>query len=157
MSNQAERRDVQFKNLDEVVADAERLASGQVRTTGQHSFGQILEHLARSHDMTTGRLQVPRPPWYMRMMIPLMKPMLINAKPLKPGFKLPKKSESVFWPNQEFEVAPALAHLKESIKHYKSQGPLPRHPMFGALTREQNDQLNCRHAALHLSFVHPTG
>ncbi len=151
-----ERRELQFDNLDEVVVEAERLASGQVRTTGRHSFGQILEHLARTHDMTTGRLQTPRPPWYMRLMIPLMKPMLLNDKPLKPGFKLPQKSEAVFWPNQELEVATALAHLKESIAHYQAQGPLPKHPMFGSLTRQQNDQLNCRHAALHLGFVHQT-
>ncbi len=157
MSKQPKRRDLQFNNLDEVVAEAERLASGEVSTTGQHSFGQILEHLARSQDMTTGKLTVPSPPWYMRLMIPLMKPMLINDKPLKPGFKLPQKSEAVFWPNQEFDVATALAHLKESIAHYKTQGPLPKHPMFGSLTRQQNDQLNCRHAALHLSFVHPIG
>jgi hypothetical protein len=155
MTARPERRELQFNNLDEVVAEAERLASGQVRTTGRHSFGQILEHLARSHDMTTGKLQVPPPPWYMRLMIPLMKPMLLNDKPLKPGFKLPKQSEAVFWPDQEFDVATALAHLKESIAHYQTQGPLPKHPMFGSITRQQNDQLICRHAALHLGFVHP--
>lgn len=156
MTTRPERRELHFKNLDEVVAEAERLASGPVRTTGRHSFGQILVHLARTHDMTTGKLQVPRPPWYMRLMIPLMKPMLLNDKPLKPGFNLPKKSEQVFWPDQEFEVTTALVHLKESIAHYQTQGPMPVHPMFGSITRQQNDQLNCRHAALHLSFVHPT-
>lgn len=155
MAIPTERRQLHFNNLDEVVAEAERLAAGKVRTTGHHSFGQILEHLARSHDMTTGKLQVPPPPWYMRLMIPLMKPMLLNDKPLKPGFKLPPKSESVFWPNQEFDVATALAHLQDSVEYYKTHGPMPKHPMFGSITRQQNDQLNCRHAALHLSFVQP--
>ncbi len=155
MADDPERRELRFSNLDEVVADAEQLASGDVRTTGNHTFGQILEHLARTHDMTTGRLEAPRPPWFMRLMIPLMKPMLINDKPVKPGFKLPAKAEGVFWPDQEFEVSEALAHLKESVEHYKSHGPMPKHPMFGNLTRQQNDSLNCRHAALHLSFVHP--
>ncbi len=155
MASAPARRELQFNSLDEVVADAERLASGEVRTTGHHSFGQILEHLARTHDMTTGKLAVPAPPWYMRMMIVVMKPLLLNDKPVKPGFKLPKKSEEVFWPNQEFDVPSALAHLKESVEYYKSHGPTPQHPMFGTLSREQNDRLNCRHAALHLSFVHP--
>ena len=155
MADDPERRDLRFSNLDEVIADAEQLASGEVRTTGNHTFGQILEHLARTHDMTTGRLEAPSPPWFMRLLIPLMKPMLINDKPVKPGFKLPAKAEGVFWPDQEFEVNEALAHLKESVEHYKSQGPMPKHPMFGKLTRQQNDSLNCRHAALHLSFVHP--
>ena len=150
----AERRELEFNNLDEVVADAERLASGEVRTTGNHTFGQILEHLARTHDMTTGKLVAPQPPFYMKIMVALMKPMLINDKPIKPGFKLPKKAEAFFWPDQEFDVQQALTHLKESVENYKTQGPLPKHPMFGKLSREQNDQMNCRHAALHLSFVH---
>ena len=154
MEQAATHRVLDFRNLDEVVVEAERLASGEVYTTGAHSFGQILEHLARTHDMTTGRLQVPPPPFFMRMMIVLMKPLLIRDQPIKPGFKLPKKSESVFWPDQEFEVSAALEHLRDSVEHYKSEGPMPKHPMFGTLSREQNDRLNCRHAALHLGFVH---
>lgn len=154
MSNAAAHRDLDFRDLDEVLIEAERLAAGEVYTTGAHSFGQILEHLARTHDMTTGRLQVPPPPLYMRLMITLMKPMLIRDQPIKPGFKLPKKSENVFWPDQEFEVSAALEHLRDSIEHYKSHGPMPKHPMFGTLSREQSDRLNCRHAALHLGFVY---
>ena len=71
------------------------------------------------------------------------------------GFKLPQKAEAVFWPDQDFDVQEALTHFKESVEHYKSQGPLPKHPMFGKLTRKENDRLNCSHCALHLSFVHP--
>ena len=155
LADNPERRELSFSNLDEVVAEAERLASGNVRTTGNHSFAKILEHLARTHDMTTGRMEAPRPPFYMRLLMPLMKSMIINDKPVKSGFKLPSKAEVVFWPDQEFKVQDALAHLKESVEHYKKQGPLPKHPMFGKLTRQQNDSMNCRHAALHLSFVHP--
>lgn len=155
MSGQTERRQLVFNDLNEIVADAERLASGPVRTTGNHSFGQILEHLARTHDMATGKLPSPPPPWYMRLLIPLLKPMLLGNKPLSPGFKLPPKAEKVFWPTQECAVATTLDHLKDSVAHFNAQGPLPRHPMFGAMTRQQNELLQCRHAALHLSFVHP--
>ncbi|MEZ6130108.1 MAG: DUF1569 domain-containing protein [Planctomycetaceae bacterium] len=155
MISHRERRTLTFHSLDEVVAEAERLAAGEVRTTGNHTFGQILEHLARTHDMTTGRLTAPKPPWYMRLMIPLMKPMLINDKPLKPGFRLPKDAEGFFWPSGDVDVLEALAHLKDSVAHYNTAGPMPKHPMFGRLTRQQNDQMNQAHAALHLSFVHP--
>ena len=155
MADEPERRNLTFSNLDEVVADAEKLASGNVRTTGNHSFGQILEHLARTHDMTTGKMEAPSPPFFIKMMMPIMKHFLLNEKPLKPGFKLPPKAESVFWPDQEFDVQEALAHLKDSVENYKRNGPMPKHPMFGKLSREQNDRLNCRHCELHLSFVHP--
>jgi hypothetical protein len=33
---------------------------------------------------------------------------------------------------------------------------LKPHPVFGQMTRAQHDQIQCRHAELHLSFVHPT-
>ena len=105
--------------------------------------------------MTTGKMEAPSPPWYMRLMITIMKPLMVKDQPLKPGFKLPAKAESVFWPNQEFDVQEALAHLKDSVENYKKNGPLEKHPMFGTLTREQNDRMNCRHCELHLSFVHP--
>ncbi len=81
--------------------------------------------------------------------------MLLKDKPLKPGVKLPKKGESFFWPEQEFDVAKTIAYLKESVDTYNANGPLEIHPVFGKITLEQNINHNCRHAALHLSFVHP--
>lgn len=155
MADSPERRELNFQNLDEALADAERLAAGDVRTTGNHSFGQILNHLALSQDVSTGRATAPPPPFFMKLLMPLMKRMVINSNPLKPGIKLPKKGESFFWPDQEFEVDAALKYFRESVEHYKTQGPLTKHPFFGSITPEQDEQLNCRHAALHLSFVHP--
>ncbi|MCA9084130.1 MAG: DUF1569 domain-containing protein [Planctomycetaceae bacterium] len=155
MSNSPEHRELVFRSLDEVVAEAERLAAGEVRTTGRHSFGQILEHLARTHDITTGKVVGPSPPWFMKLIIPLMKPFIFRDRPVKPGFKLPPNAEAYFWPDQEFDVATALEHLKESVRYYDTHGPLAKHPMFGKITREQSLSLNLRHAALHLGFVHP--
>ncbi len=155
MVTDPQHRELHFANLDEAVAEAERLATGEVRTTGQHTFGQILEHLARTHDMSTGKIVGPRPPWYMRLMLTVMKSMVINDKPLRPGFNLPKDAEAFFWPADDVDVAAALTHLKESVENYKSHGALAKHPVFGKLTPEQNVQLNCRHCALHLGYVHP--
>ena len=155
MAETPERRELKFQNLDEVVADAERLAAGETRVTGNHSFGQILTHLALSQDVSTGKATAPPPPFFMRLMMPLMRRMVINSKPLKPGIKLPAKGESFFWPDQEITVAEALQHLKDSTEHYRNHGPLAVHPFFGKLSTAEADELNCRHAALHLSFVHP--
>ena len=87
MSAIPERRELSFANLDQAVAEAESLASGNVRTTGNHKFANILEHLARTHDMTTGKLEAPRPPLMIRIMMPIMKSFIL--KDIKPGFKLP--------------------------------------------------------------------
>ncbi|QEG41007.1 DUF1569 domain-containing protein [Roseimaritima ulvae] len=155
MGNQAERRELTFQNLDEVVAEVERLAAGEVRTTGKHNFGQILNHLALAHDVSSGRIHAPPPPFFMRAMMPLIRRMVISTKPLKPGVKLPASGEAYFWPDKEFDIAAEVEHLKNSVEYYKTHGPLAKHPFFGKLSAEEADQLNCRHAALHLSFVHP--
>lgn len=155
MTNAVERRDVKFHDLDEVIAEAERLASGEVRTTGNHSFGQILNHLALSQDVASGRAVAPPPPLLMRLMMPLMRRMVINSKPLNPGIRLPAKGESFFWPDKEFDVPSALQSLKDSVEYYQTHGPLEKHPFFGKLTKQEGLELSCRHAALHLSFVHP--
>lgn len=148
------RRELTFQTLDDAVAEAERLCSCEVRVSGKHSFGQILNHLAVSLDVSTGRATAPPPPFFMKLMRPLMKRMVINAKPLKPGVSLPAKAETFFWPDKEFDVASAVQRLKDSTDYYKKNGPLENHPFFGKLTPTEADQLNCRHAALHLSFVH---
>lgn len=155
MPTDPERRELTFANLDEVLAEAERLASGEVRTTGNHSLGQILNHLALSLDVATGRVVAPPPPFFMKLMMPLMKRMVLGSKPLKPGIKLPAKGEAFFWPDKEFEVPSALQYFKDSVGQFSTNGPLEKHPFFGKLTKEQGEQLECRHAALHLSFVHP--
>ena len=154
MSNKPERRELSFKSMDEVVEDAERLAAGEVRTTGNHSFAEILKHLALSHDMATGKIDAPRPPWFMRLILPVMKNFILNSTP-KPGFKLPKTAESFFWPGGDIDVQEALTHLKDSVENYNVNGPLEVHPMFGKATRDQIDRLNLGHCAMHLSFVHP--
>lgn len=155
MADDPEQRQLSFQSIDEVVAEVERLSSGDVRTTGNHSFGQILNHLALSHDVSTGRATAPPPPWFMKVMMPLMKRMVINSKPLKPGIKLPAKGEAFFWPDKEIDVQSAVEYFKDSVDYYKSNGPLEIHPFFGKLTSEQSDGLILRHAALHLGFVHP--
>jgi len=155
MATKPERRKLTFESLEEIIAEAERLARGEVRTTGHHTFGQILNHLAVSQNVSSGLATAPPPPFFMRLMRPIIKRVAINSRPLKPGIKLPAKGESFFWPNKDFEVAEALQHLKESSEYYNSHGPLAVHPFFGKLTTVEADSLNYRHAALHLSFVHP--
>lgn len=155
MADNKERREVAFQSLDEVVAEAERLAAGEVRVVGNHTFAEILNHLAISQNAATGRVTPPPPPFFMKLMRPLIKPMVFNSKPLKPGIKLPASGESFFWPDKQIETAAALANLKESTDYYNANGPLPKHPFFGTVSRSESDSFNCRHAALHLSFVHP--
>lgn len=156
MATTPERRELSFQSLEEVLAEVERLITGNVETTGHHDFGAILNHLALSHDVSSGQMAPPPAPFFMKLMTPLLRWMVINAKPLKAGVKLPAQAESFFWPDKNFDVQEAFEEFKASIERYKANGPLATHPFFGKMTKQQCDDLQCRHAALHLSFVHPT-
>lgn len=154
MADGPERGELSLGSLDEAVAEVEKLADGNVRTTGKQTFGQIIEHLARTHDVVTGKTVPPKMPFFMRMMIPLIKNSMFN-KPASPGFKLPAAAQGFFWPTEDVDVQQALTHLKESVERFNTRGPLEVHPIFGKIAPEQSIRMNCGHCAMHLSFVHP--
>lgn len=149
-----EHRSLTFSSLDEALAEAERLAATETKTTGSFSYGQILRHLAITLDMVSGHVDVPKVPWYIRMAGPLIKNSVL-AKPIKPGFKLPSSAQSYFWPEGDIDVQSALTHFREALARYRSTNELPPHPIFGRMTEQEHDLLQRGHIALHLSFVHP--
>ena len=153
--SEPKRRNLTLATLDDVVAEVERLAAGQVRTTGKHSFPKIVRHLALSNGMMTGRTPAPKPPLIMKLLLPFIRSAILKG-PVKPGVKLPANAEAAFWSEEEIAIEDAIYMLKDSVAYYKEHGPLPVHPIFGKATREQLDRLTCSHAAMHLSFVHPT-
>ncbi len=150
-----QRRDVNFNSFDQVIADIEQLLESGVTTTGQHGFGAIVRHLAIANEMIVGDRIPPKLPWYMRLVMPLIKNSILN-KPVTPGFKLPSTDmQSFFWPAESITSEDALARFKASVKTYEERGALPIHPLFGKSTKEQSHGLLLSHAAMHLSFVHP--
>ncbi|MEZ6055757.1 MAG: DUF1569 domain-containing protein [Planctomycetaceae bacterium] len=152
--SEPERRELVLNSFDEVIAEVERLAGGEVTTTGKHSFPDIVRHLALTNNMMTGRIAAPKPPLMLRLLLPFFRSSLLKG-PVKPGVKLPAKAEAVFWSDEEISIDDAIAMLKDSIAYYQTNGPLPVHPIFGKASREQLDRLTYGHAAMHLSFVHP--
>lgn len=150
----SERRELEFSSMAEVIEDIEQMASSQHRTTGNHSFAKIVKHLATTNEMLVGKIVPPKLPWYMRMMMPMMRSKILSG-PVEPGFKLPSdQMQSFFWSVEEPDLSEAIEQFKQSAEVYKNQGPLPAHPIFGKATPEQIDGLTLKHAAMHLSFVH---
>ena len=151
----SDRRELTFANLNEVVADIEAIANSAHRTSGKQTFAQIVQHLATTNEMLVGKIVPPKLPWYMRMMMPLMRNKILDG-PVKPGFKLPSADlQSFFWDGDDTDLQQAIDNFKASVKAYYVQGPLDTHPIFGKASREQIDRITLAHAAMHLSFVHP--
>lgn len=120
----AKRRTLHFDSMDEIVRDVESLAQGEVTTTGAYSFGQILEHLARTLDIVTGFKPAPAIPFPVKIFGRLVRNSVIN-KPPKPGFKLPQKAQSVFWPSEPVSLEEGLTHFREAMRRFKNRNCFP--------------------------------
>ncbi len=148
---------LKFERLADALATAEDLAqiqySGkQLITTGRFFLPQIVEHLARSIDIGLGKSAVTKAPWLLRLIAKRMKNRVLKNG-MKPGFRLPAKTQDIFWPNEEVDLSLAMQHYAESISELMSNTTLLEHPYFGEMTRSETELLHCRHAELHLSFV----
>ncbi|MEX2188288.1 MAG: DUF1569 domain-containing protein [Pirellulales bacterium] len=148
------RRTLHFNSLDDIVAEAERLAAGSPKMLGNWSLGQTLVHLARAMDMA---VETPpfRAPWIVRLIGPLLKKRLLT-RPMSSGFKLPKDAAAHLIPTTT-SAADGLAVLRRSIDRFKAGPRLPRHDILGRMTDDDWLRLQLRHAELHLSFAAPDG
>ena len=65
------RRKVAYKSFDELLADADRLSSGPVKTLGNWSPGQIFRHLAIAYNGSIDGFNAGFP-WFMRFVAGLV-------------------------------------------------------------------------------------
>ncbi|MEM8945647.1 MAG: DUF1569 domain-containing protein [Planctomycetota bacterium] len=145
------RRDLWFNNLDEVVADAERAVAANAVTIGNWSLGQILEHVAVVMEKTVNGFDMKAP-----LPIRLMGRWFLKNRFLKngmpAGFQLKGPAAQELLP-PEVDANQALEHLHNAAERLQNETHRETHPFFGDLTDQEACLINCRHAALHLSFV----
>lgn len=144
----ADRREVKYASLEEMLADAERLASdSNVRTLGNWSQGQIYEHLARAlyTSIDGSDMSFPAPArWLMSL---LMKKKFLYRE-IPAGFKVSGK----VIPN-ETSIEQGLASLRKAVARQQSELNRAIHPGFGHLTNAEWEAFHLRHAEMHMSFL----
>jgi Protein of unknown function (DUF1569) len=153
-----DRRKLRLESLDEAVRDAEALAEaergGTLRVTGNWTLGQTIGHLAFwASAPFDGYPTMRRPPWLLRLLSPLLKPVFLN-KGLPAGVRISGVPAGTFG----VDVMPtdeALGRLRAAFARLASQAPAGPNPFFGPMTHDEWIKLNLRHAELHLSFFHP--
>ena len=148
----AGRRKLSFGSLEEILADAERVAAGPHRTLGNWTAGQVFRHLAT---VMNGAIDgVPtRPPWYIRTMARLMKKWILSHT-MRAGIKLPPDAAAHLVPPAT-TTEDGLNMLRRAIHRLQTETKREPSPFLGPLTRAEYDQLQMRHAELHLSFLVP--
>jgi hypothetical protein len=145
------RRSLHFHSLDEMLADVETLAQGKIRTLGNWSAGQILEHLARTMNKSIDGFE-DVPPWPIRLLGRWYFKGQMLKHGMRAGFLHRGKGA------EEFVPAPTsfdegLNAFRRAVHRQQTDTKRVASPFFGLMTNEEWEQLHCRHAELHLSFL----
>jgi len=147
------RRELRFTKLADIQAEAERLACGPVRQLGNWPLGYSLAHLAGGMKLALDGADF-KVPWYPRTFAALIKKKVLRS-PMKPGFQLPKDAAEVLIPSREISTQEGLNELQTTIARMNREPQRHPSPIFGKMTRDEWDQLQLRHAEMHLSFYVP--
>ena len=114
------------------VEDAEQIAAGQYETTGNWSYAQILDHLAKNMNFSIDGY--PRlAPWPIRVVAGALKKKSALTETPKPGFKLPKGASAVL-PRDDVAVETVLAEFKAAIERLENESATASHPLYGKFT-----------------------
>lgn len=149
------RRTLHFATLDDILADVERLNQGKIRALGNWSPGQVLRHLMVPMRWCLDGTAL-KAPWYVRFLSVFFKKGFLR-NPMPAGFKLSADFAAELEPSGPAEWEAELNAFRAMIGRLKAEPQRYPSPFLGAMTREQWDQLHCRHAELHLSFLIPEG
>jgi Protein of unknown function (DUF1569) len=148
------RRELHFETIEDILADVERLNLGKVKTLGNWSGGQILKHLAIvMNDCIDGAAF--RLAWPIRMLGRVMKKRILT-KGMTPGFQLKRQAAGALVP-PALSWEEGLNIFRTAVHRLQTESKRAPSPFLGEMTREEWNQLHCRHAELHLSFLVPVG
>ena len=144
------RRSPKYQTLDDVLDDAERLASVDVELLGNWSLGQIFRHLSiainGSIDGFAFRI------WYPVLLFArLFLKKRFLSQGIWPGMGRSRKWDSV--KPKETSTAEGLAVLRAAVARLRQETKRSPHPALGMLSSDEWHQFHLRHAELHLSFA----
>jgi hypothetical protein len=148
------RRQLNFNRLEDILADVDRLAnSREIRTLGNWSAGQIFEHVARVMDKSLDGSDNNLPA-FLRFIFRWTMKQRVISKPMGAGLKLPEKAGVELIPPPT-SLEDGLAHIRSVIHRLQTEPNRAPSAFLGPLTIEEWNQLHCRHAELHFSFLIP--
>lgn len=152
-TRKAQRRKLRFNSLNDLRAEIERLANGDVRTSGNWTLAQAIDHLAAIIEGSLDGIPA-QAPWFIRMMSPLFRKKALHTG-IDPGIKLSGEMKAVL-PPDDVTLDKALARMNRVFQRLDSGEQMQQpSPVFGRMTHEDWSNLHMRHAELHLSFMHP--
>ena len=151
------RRRLRFDNVDELLAELDRIVGTPTRTSGDWSAAQIIEHLAKFVEFSFDGFPF-RMPWHVRLACWLLKHVAwhwLLDRAMRPGYRLPESASGLL-PGPDARLDASSARLRAALDRIRSGERMTQpSPFEGRITHEQWLEAHLRHAELHLSFVHP--
>ena len=147
------RRELHFDSFNDLLAEADRLAGGEVKMLGNWSLAQMFMHLAAGINSNIDGSTL-KPPFFFRLMAPFMKKKFVYGG-IPSGIQIPEKAQAQFLPQDDAETGATLGELRQAIERFYSAEKLAPHPLFGKLSKAESEQFHLRHAEMHLSFAIP--
>ena len=148
-----DRRELRFGRMKDLLRDVEQLAAqGEVAASGNWTPGQIVDHVTTLVDWSIDGFPDVKLSWPLRVIGGFMKDRALN-RPMSPGFKVPGGLRQAV-PAPSITWDEAVSHLRRTI-HRIDEGLRMEQPspLLGPLGHEQWEQLHCRHAEMHFSFL----
>jgi hypothetical protein len=158
-TKKAKRRAVRYDTLDQLLADADRIAAaeraGTLKRSGNWGPGQAFGHLAGWSDLPFDGYpsDMPRPPWPIKILLKLMKGRFLS-KGMPVGIRM-RGVEAGTKFIDDLPLDEGLAKLRRTVARVRVTEPVHANPVFGPMTRHECELMLLRHGELHLSFLHP--
>ncbi len=153
-TKQVKRREVRYESLDDALADMHRLAAierdGKLEVLGNWSLGQAIGHVATWAEFAYMPCPLPRPPLFVRVMMPLLKNRFLN-KGLPAGVSIPRVEGGTLG-TEPIPTSAAIEKFATVADRLKREAPTQPSPAFGRMTQAECIKLQLRHAELHLGF-----
>lgn len=159
-TRKVQRRKVRLTGLDDVLAEAERLAQaereGRLVRLGNWSLGQMFGHLASWMEYAyDGYPPAMAPPLVVRWVIRLMRRRILSG-PMPQGYRVPGIKGGTFG-IEEMSTNEGLSRLHRAVARMNIEPARFHSPALGPLSEAERIRLHIGHAELHMGFFDEAG
>lgn len=148
----ARRRRLDFRNWRDVLTDIEHLQRAGYDRVGNWDLSQTLDHVGEGL-RTAQHGAKHQGAWVVRKLLgPILLRWILRQRKMQAGMKVP-----AWWlPGPASDESAAVAKFRAEVSAFDAMTPpCCPHPLLGAMTKQQWNDLALIHAAHHLSFLLP--
>jgi hypothetical protein len=146
------RRPLDFRSIDEVIADLDRLRRGGYEKAGNWDLTHAANHLAIFVRGSLEGFTAPKAPWFIRLIGPMFVRRMIKKRRMPAGVKVP----AAYHPAPRGDEKAEVDELKQLLLRFRDhRGPLFPSTLAGELDYDTWRELHLVHCSHHLSFLHP--